>query len=344
MVILFILLAILTLCGVRYSKFHEDYLSLSATNAVKGVFAVIILYRHMPEYMHFSDSWLDQSFVAIDSYLAQLIVAMFLFYSGYGIMLSVAKKPNYIDSFFKNRIIKILTHFDIAVLSFILLQLCLGKMYSRGEYLLSWIGWFSVGNSNWFIFDILALYLITWTVLLFHTYIKRISNTSIIFMHLLLVASLWGGLYILKPGRHWWIDTLLTYPFGMLYAVNKQRIDKFLRNTSSYFLALSALLVTFVVWHYYMWVDQYGICSCIFCMLISVLTMRFQFNNKALQWLGTYAFAIYIMQRWPMLIYVHQGWNSSSLLFVCLSIPSALSIAYLFQYLLKRLDNRFFAK
>lgn len=344
MVLLYIFLLILMLWGGQYSVFRHDYMSLKSTNAIKGIFAVLILYRHIPSYLQLTDSWFDSNFLLVDSYLAQLIVALFLFYSGYGIMFSVMKKPNYVESFFKNRIIKILVHFDIAVLSFILLQLCLGKVYSRGEYILSWIGWFSVGNSNWFIFDILALYTISWLVLLFHTYVKRMGNHTIILCNLLLVAILWLGLYRLKPGMHWWIDTLLTYPFGMFYAVYKGKIDSKLQIVRNYFIALIVLTTGFVVWHYIFGVDQYGLCSCLFCFWVSVLTMRFCIDNKILQWLGTYAFAIYIMQRWPMLIFVHQGWNANIPLFVCLSIPSAFVVAFIFQSLLNKLDQRFFLK
>ena len=344
MFLLYILLLILMLWGGQYSAFRHDYMSLKSTNAIKGIFAVLILYRHIPSYLQLTDSWLDTYFVSVDSYLAQLIVALFLFYSGYGIMLSVMKKPNYVESFFKNRIIKILVHFDIAVLSFILLQLCLGKVYSRGEYVLSWIGWLSVGNSNWFIFDILALYTISWLVLLFHTYVKRLGSHSMIFCTLLLVVILWLGLYRLKPGMHWWIDTLLTYPIGMLYAVYKDKIDSKLQNGSHYFITLFILTIGFIVWHYFLWIDKLGLCSCLFCLLVSVLSMRFRFDNKILQWLGTYAFAIYIMQRWPMLIFVHLGCNANIPLFVCLSIPSGLVVAYIFQCLLNKLDQRFFVK
>ena len=344
MVILYFILLILILWGGQYTRFRHDYLSLKSTNAIKGIFAVLILYSHLSSYLNLSTNPFNTRFIDVNSYIAQLMVAPFLFYSGYGIMLSVTKKPNYVGTFFKNRILKILVHFDIAVLCFILLQLCLGKVYSRGEYILSWIGWFSVGNSNWFIFDILALYTISWIVLLCHTHVKRIGHHSIVFFNLLMVVILWLALYRLKPGMHWWIDTLLTYPFGMLYALHKDAIDKKLHDGKAYFFTLTCLVAFFVVWHYSLWVDQYGFCSCIFCVLITVLTMRFRFDNKVLQWLGTYAFAIYIMQRWPMLIFVHYGLNANIPLFVCLSIPSAVVVAYIFQSLLNKLDQRFFVK
>ena len=340
MVILYIILLGIILWGVNFSTFHKDYMSLTATNAIKGIFAVLILYSHLSSYLYLSET---DMFVIINTYIGQLMVAMFLFYSGYGVMLSAIRKPNYVDGFFKNRIIKTLSHFDIAVLSFIILQLCLGKVYSRGEYILSWIGWFSVGNSNWFIFDILALYTIFLFILLANKYIIRVNPPTMILLTVFLCVILYIVLYFLKPRMQWWIDTIFTYPLGMLYARYKDSIDNRMKGNIVYYLSLSIIMLTFIAWHFCFSIDRYGICSCIFCLMLVLLCMRLQFNNMILQWLGTHAFAIYIMQRWPMLIFVYNGWNDNIPLFVTLSISSALFVAYIYQILLNRIDNYFFS-
>ena len=235
-------------------------------------------------------------------------------------------------------------HFDIAVLCFILLQLCLGSYYSRGEYILSWVGWFSVGNSNWFIFVILAMYFMTYLVLMFKAHVMEMDNRVVFISTAVLCVSLWIFLQYMKSGMQWWIDTIATYPLGMWYAIAKEKIDKVLCHTK-YWLPTFVLLFTFfIVWHYRFWVDTYGICAVVFCLLLVVFSMKIRLDNKLLQWLGTYAFAIYIMQRWPMLIYVHYGLEKKVALFVCLSIPSALLVAFLFQSLLYRVDKKLFVK
>ena len=89
---------------------------------------------------------------------------MTAFYSGYGVMLSIDKKGgNYIKSIPKNRVFKVLLHFDIAVLLYLVLKMIL-KDYSFTvkQVLLSLIAWDSLENPNWYIFAIVLLYLFTY--------------------------------------------------------------------------------------------------------------------------------------------------------------------------------------
>ena len=79
-------------------------MSLEATSAIKGIFAVLILYSHIESYLSISENWYDVAFTKVKNYHGQLIVAMFFFYSGYGVMFSIMRKQNYAKSFFKNRI------------------------------------------------------------------------------------------------------------------------------------------------------------------------------------------------------------------------------------------------
>ena len=90
-------------------------------------------------------------------------------------MEAISKKGvKYINDFPKKRILNVLLNFDIAVLLFIVTNILLGRYYSYDEYLLSLIGWTSVGNSNWYIFVILLCYV--------HVYIAfRVSVFKTIF-------------------------------------------------------------------------------------------------------------------------------------------------------------------
>ena len=88
-------------------------------------------------------------------------IAMFLFYSGYGVMESIKKKGNhYIDAIPRTRVLATLINFDIAVALFAFISLISSQDYTFSHYLLSFIGWKSVGNSNWYIFVIILCYLI----------------------------------------------------------------------------------------------------------------------------------------------------------------------------------------
>ena len=84
MLILLVLLFIVSLWGVKISSFHKDYMSLEATNAIKGIFAVLILYSHMRQYMELPDTFSNNSYIIFLNYIGQMMVTMYLFILGMG--------------------------------------------------------------------------------------------------------------------------------------------------------------------------------------------------------------------------------------------------------------------
>lgn len=45
MVLLFVLLACVALYGAKFSSHHEDYISKPVTDSIKGIFAIIIIWK-----------------------------------------------------------------------------------------------------------------------------------------------------------------------------------------------------------------------------------------------------------------------------------------------------------
>lgn len=166
--ILLVIFCILMFWGLKPVKCNENFLSRDTTTAIKGIFAIVILFSHTRQYL---GPTIMESGMNLNQYntiynislslIGQLMVVMFLVYSGYGLVESYKnKKGTYVKGFLKKRVLKTLVHFDIAVILFLIVALILGHEYSAKEFLLSFIGWESIGNSNWFVFDIIILYLI----------------------------------------------------------------------------------------------------------------------------------------------------------------------------------------
>ena len=347
MIILLLILLSISLYGLKYASFHSDYMSWYSTNAIKGIFAVIILCSHMRQYLVLSDTFTDYSYILVLNYIGQMMVTMYLFYSGFGLMESLQKKPNYKNTFLKKRVLKILVHFDVAVLIYIIMQLALGNHYTLRVYLGSMIGWDSVGNSNWFIFVILALYLFFYFSLCLVDRIqgdnkKQMGRMKIIlFFVLLLSILLWAFLWYSK-GKSWWVDNIFAFSLGLLYSMYKSRIDKWITKGMNYYFAFIPLTFVLVVWHQFKGVDRLGVCTCLFALWIVFLSMKVKFDNQVLQWLGTQAFAIYILQRLPMIAFSTMRMNQRVLLFVILVVLSTLIIACVYTKTLKVIDKSIF--
>ena len=165
--IFLIILIVMCLWGVKVSSTgHADYISRSQTDSIKGIFAIIILFSHMRGYF-VGNVPHSQGYNLMLNCLGQLMVVMFLLYSGYGIMEALKRnRKKYLDTFLTHRLGKVWFMFAIALVLFVILNAILGIKHEPIRYLTSIIAWDDIGNSNWFVFDILALYIITYIALI----------------------------------------------------------------------------------------------------------------------------------------------------------------------------------
>lgn len=73
-----------------------DYLSKNKTDTIKGIFIIIVFTNHIKEYYVKAGTdltaWYDNAFFLPAKAFGQLMVVMFLFYSGYGVAESIKKK------------------------------------------------------------------------------------------------------------------------------------------------------------------------------------------------------------------------------------------------------------
>lgn len=304
----FIMLLFFIVWGLKinFKDFNPLYLSKEKTAMIKGIFILIVLYSHFSGYI--MESFAGEIIMQIlCNKLGQLMVTLFLFYSGYGIYESIKSKgEKYIDSIPKGRILKTLLHFDIAVAFMAIVQLWIGKIYSIKTYILSLIGWDTVGNSNWYIFSILLLYVLTY--LSFKIFNRRecgILSLCISSIILVFILSLVKDSY--------WYNTLLVYPIGMIYSYYKENIEKYIFNNKIYFLTLMISLVVFVIIRKFSYLNYviYEVEAIVFSLIIVLITMKIEVNSKILKWMGENLFWIYILQRVPMVMLAYYGMNES---------------------------------
>lgn len=347
MIIFYFLLLALMLFKVKIKvkDFHTEHLSYENTTAIKGIFAILIFMRHAVPYVGTNSLWIDTSFAAIDKYLGQGIVCLFLFYTGYGIYESYKKKRNYFDNFLENRLLKTMFSFDIAIVLFLLVRtLILQKQVGVIELAKAFVGISSLGNSNWYMFYIFIAYVIAFLSfkLCKSSDIMAICTVTILTIGYC-VYGMFGGLDL------WWYDTALCVPLGMLYSYFKNRIDGLLQknNIAYYFtFALCVIVCIFATnFHFETKNVPLIIISRIFFTLAVVLfTMKVSMKNNVLIWLGKYSFGIYIMQRIPMIIISHYMPSINSYLFVAINIALTIGLAFGFTKLSNMLTKVVFAK
>lgn len=340
MILYYIVILFLCLIGISFSKegYHKDYLSKENTNAIKGIFLLLIVISHSLPYLtqcgyHFN-GFGDPYVLFIRKQLGQLVVVLFLFYSGYGICESWKKKGSgYVKSMPTHRILTTLLNFDVAVFLFALLCLILSIPFTTKQFFLSLIAWDSVGNSNWYIFCILICYLISYIVLRFSPppHDSKKASTALTFIILITVSLL---LSFYKEPR--WYNTLWAYGAGFAFSNYKTCFEKMVQK--NYCLYLGLFIVLFVILFLNKFEFRgirYNLLSISFAFLIVILTMKFTINNTILGWVGKNLFPMYIYQRLPMIILQNRFECFTGIhpvLFVAISLFVTVGITFLYKY------------
>ncbi len=333
-VYLFILLAVCCY-GMKFSSFHQDYLSLSTTRALKGVFAIIILFSHVRLFADIGPGLPDRMYGFTMRYLGQLMVAAYFFYSGFGITESSKRKENYVKGFFRKRILKILLYYDLALFLFLVLQTLTGHFYDTRFYLFCWFAW----NSSWFVFDILALYFITYLALILK---ERFHLSQVFFACFvsLCTIALWVFVAHEKRPDYWWYDTLAVFPAGIWYSIIKEKVDTI--SLKGRLLLVLLLVACFVLWRHFIGIDDYGICAIIFTLALTAVTCFVKIDNPVLQWLGKYSFFIIILHRIPMNAFSQTSLVNSPLVFTGIVLVTSLLLAWGFGLLMRKIDTVLF--
>lgn len=344
MIILIFLIFILCLVGIKTAgeggAYFEDYISRDRTLAIKGLFTLLIFVSHFSGYVSYSGA-LDGAYRTFQTWMGQLVVAMFLFYSGYGIMESIAKKgAPYVRGMPVNRVLKVLVHFDIAVLLFWLVQSLLGEKYSGQTVALSLLGWDTLGNSNWYIFDILWAYIITWAGFS----LFRKNRCAALIAVTVLSAAFALLMHVYKQPH--WFNTFFCYAAGMWYSRYRGDIEKLvLKSGFSYFAALLTLALTYMLCRRLGgWPEFAMLQAPFFALALTAATMKVRVDNPVLRWYGDHLFEVYMIQRIPMIVFGKLGMGANKYLYCAASFAAATVLAWVFKKMLDGFDSLTFAK
>ncbi len=333
MLLIYLAFIIIFLIGIRFTKDNKDYLSKDQTTIINGLFVITIFFSHFVSYMNTYNA-LDKPLLNYLNFIGQLMVTSFLFYSGYGIYESIKNKKDYMSSFFRKRFIPTFVNFSVAVVLFIIVNLIMGNNYSINKILLAFTGFESIGNSNWYMLAIFALYI--FTMIVFNQRIK-INN-----IYRLIIITILTAVYMYVITRFkdtYYVNTILCFPIGMWYSYFKDKIDKVLEK--KYYLCLigiSILLVgSYFLKNYLVNIYTYNLYAIFFILLIVILTRKIKINSKVFTFLGIHTFWIYILQRIPMII-LKDKLNNYIYFVICLIITLVVS------YFLRKLTDSFWKK
>lgn len=325
MLFFLIVLLLLVFSGAKFcsaNEFNKDYLSKFNTTAVNGIFVILVVFRHYNEYVSWH-GFIDDPFITFNRLLGQLLVVTFLFYSGYGMMEQIKKKGfKYIEKI-PTKWIHLIVKFDIAVFLYLILGLLIGKRFGIMQILFSFVGWETLGNSNWYIFVVLVLYIL---MIISFLILKKNDNTfNKYFASMILFAlSMLLVLFLIKSGKasHWY-NTILVFPVGVFYSLIKTKIEKvIMKNDITYLFFFGFFTLIFFItfkFRYSIEALTYNMWATSFMALVLLITMKVSIKNEWLVWLGKHIFSIYILQRLLMITLYHFGFTTNHR-YICLML------------------------
>lgn len=315
----------------------DHYLSRETTVSVNGLFIIIVFFSHIQSYIA-----LPSVVHAITSGMGQLMVAMFLFYSGFGVGYSVHKKGMaYVHSMPAKRMGKVLAGFVPAVFIYAVLDLVCGIPFTGKQFFFSLVGWENLGNSNWYIFVILCLYLITWLACEISGRCRTGRKREICSFCVLCFMWIFLFFFLHATKESWWYNTMSAYLLGYFVSLTKEKWDAVLSIRgiwlAAIILSLTAVILLRPLSRH---ASLYLVMTVMFCILVLCLTKKVPVCHPVLYWLGSHLFEIYILMRIPMilLLYIPVPWMREPLVYTGTSLVVTLVLARFYhEFLASRL-------
>ena len=349
MIIFVLILGVIIIASSKFrgrNEFNAEYISKDSTLPVKGIFVILILISHTKLFFPNALSGsLDEAYVRFQGHIVQMVVAMFLFYSGYGIMEQIKKREfSYIKSMMTKRFPNLLLNYDIAVLFYIVLTICLRREVSFTKIIFALTAWDGIGNSSWFIFVTLCLYLLT--ALVFST-TKRFTNKRYYIINIIVLTALSVGLALLlkSAGKEsWWYNTIVLFAVGFWYSYFKEPIEKFvMKNDLTYIITICIISICYILSYLHRGdsLFAYYLFGIAFIAAVVAVTMKLEIKSNILNWFGEHVFSIYILQKIPMMIMQKIGFaQAHRYLFVILSIVITCLMAEAYDIMFAKLSAK----
>lgn len=305
----------------KKGDWNPNAFSLQQTKAIQGFLALCIMFHHISQktcanYMPYTVRRYPglEIFVPTGFYF----VALFFFFSGYGLLKSYKTKPNYLVDFPKKRILPVLFSSYIVIALYYIFRMIQGEQFSIITIFI-YLSQIRLCNVNgWFVVTLPIVYLI------FYFSFKKSNNDQkgITFTTIGILLYIFIGTCIdhntwFFTGE-WWYNSIYGFVFGMIFAQKEDKIIFHIKKHFWFYLILSfALMHPLYMFSKYCsgFVSYYGenfapdtkiirrwVClisdlfaSFSFMFFILLLNLKLKIGNKILDFMGTITLEFYLV-------------------------------------------------
>ena len=322
--LVFLVLILVLGCKVAgKGTFHDDFLSYPVVKGLQGFAALAVILHHVTQEVTQYGRY-DKGIINVFVDAGVLFTGLFFFFSGYGLIVSLKQKEDYLNGFLKKRLPAVVVPFYVCNLLFILVNIVMGRQVKPLELFLYISGIVMWNDQMWFIVELAVLYIIFYC-----SFKKRKSDSSglkkmAVCIMLMNIASLLLGHDGLPETKglwffgEWWYNTTWLFFIGMTAAVYYEKIIDFVKKHYKWLLPVGIVLfvvlhiaTTWMISHVGYWVEYPGhrgyleklvtfLVQCpmviVFDLTFVLLSMKVQFRNRVLSFLGVIALEMYLLQ------------------------------------------------
>lgn len=286
------------------SRKNTDGLSVVSTNAWKGILALCVLLHHLTLYTDLLK--IPGLTLITGGPLGYWSVALFLFFSGYGLRLSLTKKGDtYIRRFPLNKILPFYIIILLLTALYVVLNLTLAdaKEVTWLSVLRSCTFGFTFITNGWYLQVQLLMYILFY---LTAGFLRGNTKKTLALIAAVVVYMILCVLFCMEP---YWYQCAPAFLLGVLWSLYRERLERFFENKRA--LKLIVLWSLFVIaFAGSLLLNRVGASTlCVICRIISILFFAAAFaasvmsagelrfaENRIIKCLGRISLGIYVMQ------------------------------------------------
>lgn len=283
-------------------------LSHENTNALRGICIVLIVFHHVSQIMPFP------GFMRLFENLGYLGVSVFLFLSGYGLMMSHKKKADTVKSFIRKRLVKVYLPFVLANIVTLSVTVFYMNLQLDAVEIIKYVtGIVLINKSYWFVICIMYLYVV---FLVAFDILKLTKSRAVIFISIMTIGY-WVFCFYLGLEK-WWYTTSFCFLIGGMQALGfLNRMPK----------AINSIIIIFTLGvSLYFGFSNNQIVACLaktvsaiaFISLIVFALKHVSINSKIYSAIGLVSYEVYLIHVMPFLYNAgmfHSVWRLLSYFF-----------------------------
>lgn len=270
---------------------EKNYMSKEYTTCVRGICALLVVVHHLYQYTGlFWGTFIGDVLQS----MGYLCVAVFFFYSGYGLMLS-SSKDSYIESFFRKRFFPLYSFYVVLIILYSLWTLLIEKQISIQNVVQSFFFGETVVTNGWYLQATFVAYLLYYLCFkILKTYKMKIFSFSIGIIAYIILCY-FSGLHI-----HWY-QAIPCMLLGVIYCYKNHDIDVLLKKRTWLMVILSGVFFG-ICFGLSIWRNTNAIlnalCALLFvCFVVSLSYVLYNtpiIKNKFFKLCGKYSLEIYV--------------------------------------------------